>query len=145
MKNKKSLIFNGIVLLFSILTFVFLAFPAIEDVSGYQMLGEVFNGYVMGMPILFLTIMMGLLLITTVLVLLCDFNVIKNKKFELVVNKIAFYLAVLIAFLYLVVIAMVIGYANMVVKLDACENIENIIIDIAACVLVIINQKVFRK
>lgn len=145
MKNKKSLIFNGIVLLLSILTFVFLAFPAVDDLSGYQMLGEVFNGYTMGVPIFFLTVMMGLLLISTVLVLLCEFNVIKNKKFELVINKIAFYLAILIAFLYLVVIAMVIGYARIGVKLSAWPNIVNIIIDIAACVLVVLDQKVLKR
>ena len=144
MKNKKSILFNSLVLLFSILTFVFLAFPAIEGASGYELLSFVFEGFPMGIPVLFLTALMGLLLIDTVLVLLCDFNVIKNEKFARVVNAISYYLAIFVLFLYLVVLSSVISYVAMDMKFG-WANFVNIVINIAAGVLVVINQKVFRK
>ncbi len=144
MKNKKSIIFNSIVLLLCALTFVFLAFPAIDDASGYAMLGDVFQGFTMGIPVLVLAFLVGFLFISTLIALLGDLKVIKNEKVNKVFNAISFYLAIFTLFEYGVVFASVGSYMAMGMKF-AWANFVNIVIDIAAGVLVVINQKIIRK
>ena len=142
MKNKKSLIMNFVVLALCVLTLVFLCFPAIGAPSGWLAMSE--SGYV-GVPVIYLTILVCWLLISTLLAILADFNVIKNEKFAKIVDKISTTIAILLAFLYTVVITQMAKLSFVSPGEWGWASLVNIIIDLIAVVLVIVNNKVIKR
>lgn len=144
MKNKKSIIFNSIVIALCVLTFVFLIFPGFADEPGYILLGAGFQGFVQAIPIIFLALLVLLLLVSSIIALLGDCGAVKNVKLICFANKVSYLLAILIVFLYTVVICQLIAFAAHG-TIFPWASIVNIIIDIAACVLVFVNYKIIRK